>query len=254
MWRTPEELVTIGFAKARVVMMNEFHNGYLRCIRTREIGQRVLPIAHEAGVRHFAMEALRPQFAEEANQTRNVPEAKQGYLAQPEMRTLIQTALALGWTLISYEADFDKMPAEVAQKDMMSQDVTNWREEAQAQNIIHALQLLPVDAKLLIWCGNGHHTKEIFHEKKISRDGKFVPKPENEPDWTPMGYLFKQISGIEPFTIHQRVLIKLFLSENLLDACKTDLEVFGRTAGFLKTCAAHSPFLQVGVSDAKVGT
>ncbi len=237
MWRTPEELVTIGFAQSRVVMMNEFHNGYLRCVRTREIGQRVLPSAHKVGVRHLAMEALRFQFAEEANRTRNVPEVKQGYLAQPEMRALIQTALDLGWTLIPYEADFDKMPAELVQKeqkDMMSQEVTNWREEAQAKNIIHALQLLAADAKLLVWCGNGHHTKEIFHAQKIFRDDKIFPKPENEPDWTPMGYLFKEISGIDPFTIHQEVTIKPHLPENLLDACKADLEALGGTAGFLK--------------------
>lgn len=239
MWRTPEELVSIGFAQTRVVMMNEFHNGNLRCVWTREIGRRILPTAHEAGVRYLAMEALHPQFAEEANRTRTVPEVKQGYLAQPEMRTLIQTALALRWTLLPYEADFDKLPSELAQKGTMSPEVTNWREEAQAKNIISALQLLSADAKLLVWCGNGHHTKELLREQKIFREGKFFPKPENEPDWTPMGYLFKQISDINPFTIHQKVLIKPLLPENLLDACKADLQVFGGTAGFLRDEIPH---------------
>ena len=110
MWRTSEELVTIGFSQARVVMMNEFHNGDLRCVWTRETGKRVLPIAQQAGVRHFAEEALYPQFAEEANRTRTIPVVKRGYLSQPEMRALIQTALDLGLTLIPYEADFDKLP------------------------------------------------------------------------------------------------------------------------------------------------
>ncbi len=239
MWRTPEELVTIGFAQVRVVMMNEFHNGYLRCVRTREIGRRILPIAHQAGVRFLAMEALHREFAEEANYTRQVPEVKQGYLAQPEMRALIQTALNLGWTLIPYEADFDKIPPELAQKEMMNQEVTNWREEVQARNIISALQTLPFDTKLLVWCGNGHHTKELLLVQKIFRDGKFFPKPENEPDWTPMGYLFKQMSGVDPFTIHQEVLITPHLPLDLLKECKTDIEAFGGTVGFLKKGIPH---------------
>ena len=239
MWRTPEELVTIGFVQARIVMMNEFHNGYLRCVRTREIGKRILPTAHQAGVRHFAMEALHPQFAEEANQMRNVPEVKQGYLVQPEMRALIQTALDLGWTLISYEADFDKMPAKLAQKDMMSQEVTNWREEAQAKNIIHALQPLSADAKLLVWCGNGHHIKELPNAKMVLREGKLFPKPENEPDWTPMGYLFKEISGMNPFTIHQEVTEESNVPEKILEECKAGLNAFGGTAGFLKEEIPH---------------
>ncbi len=239
MWRTPEELVTIGFAQTRVVMINEFHNGYLRCVRTRVIGKRILPTAHQAGVRHFAMEALHTRFAEEANQRRTMPEVKQGYLAQPDMRALIQTALDLGWTLIPYEADFDKTPTELAQKGMMSPEVTNWREGAQAKNIIHALQMLPPDAKLLVWCGNGHHTKELLHEQMIFREGKFIPKPENEPDWTPMGYLFKHMSGIDPFTIHQEVLFTPHLPEKLLEECKADIEAFGGTAGFLKEEVPH---------------
>jgi hypothetical protein len=59
-WRTPEELVEIGFERSRVVMMNEAHNGLERCIRTRDIGRRILPTALRLGVRHLAMEALVP--------------------------------------------------------------------------------------------------------------------------------------------------------------------------------------------------
>jgi hypothetical protein len=62
-WRSPEELVELGLARSRVVMMNEHHNGLKRSVRTRVIGKRVLPTAHAAGVRHLAMEALTPKFA-----------------------------------------------------------------------------------------------------------------------------------------------------------------------------------------------
>jgi hypothetical protein len=57
MWRSPEELVMIGFSRSRIVMMNECHDGLLRCLSTREIGRRILPTAHKAGVRYLAMEA-----------------------------------------------------------------------------------------------------------------------------------------------------------------------------------------------------
>ena len=54
-----------------------------------------------------------------------------------------------------------------------------------------------------------------------------------------LGYLFKEISGIDPFTIHQEVTFKPHLPENLLDACKADLDAFGGTAGFLKNEIPH---------------
>jgi len=120
MWRTPEELVAIGFARSRM-MMNEAHNDLTRCIRTREIGRRILPTAHSAGVRHLAMEALfSHSLAEESNRTRKPLETNEGYLSQPEMRAFIQTALDLGWTLVSYEADMSQLPPALAQKDITS--------------------------------------------------------------------------------------------------------------------------------------
>jgi hypothetical protein len=54
--RSPEELLRIGFERASVVIVNECHNGMLRSRRTRAVGRRLLPAAHQAGVRHLAME------------------------------------------------------------------------------------------------------------------------------------------------------------------------------------------------------
>ncbi len=239
MWRTPEELVSIGFNRSRVVMMNEFHDGWLRCSWTREMGRRVLPDAQQAGVRYLAMEALDSSFAAEGNRTRLVPEAHESYLAQSDMRALIQTALDLGLTLLPYEADMSQVPSELANKGNMSPEVTNWREEAQARNLFLVLSGLPSDTKLLVWCGNGHHTKEIVHSEIFFREGKLLPVPEDEPDWTPMGYLFKQMSGLNPFTIHQEVLLRITqegfvdVSEDALGEYKPQIEAFGGTAGFL---------------------
>ena len=256
MWRTPEELVAIGFSRSRVVMMNELHDGLLRCPYTREVGRQILPSAHQAGVRYLAMEALNPQFAEEGNRTRHVPEANESYLAQPEMRALIQAALALDWMLIPYEADMSQVPLELASKGNLSQEVTNWREEVQARNILLAFQTLPSDAKLLVWCGNSHHVKEIRHDEQvmIRCDGKWVlaSKPFDEPDWVPMRYEFKQMSDIDPFTIHQR----LFDSPSQLQSLVApQLEASGGTAGFLKEELPHafpSRFVDIIGADAFV--
>jgi hypothetical protein len=43
---------------SRLVLMNEAHSGFARCVRTRELGRELLPVAHAGGVRHLVMEAF----------------------------------------------------------------------------------------------------------------------------------------------------------------------------------------------------
>ena len=236
-WRSPEELVTIGFVRSTVVMMNEAHSGLQRCIRTREIGRCILPAAHQAGVRHLAMEALWPySFADEANKARRVPtESEEGYLAQPEMRRYIQAALDLGWTLVPYEADYDAHPAELEKTESIDweeeqegptlSDVAtesiNWREEQQARNLVDTLNGLSTETKLLVWCGNSHHSK-------ISNDW-----------FAPMGHRFRELSGISYFGIDQCVTVDFALStgtqvgQGLAAQFAADLAAHGGTAGLL---------------------
>lgn len=218
-WRTPEELVEIGFGRARVLMMNEAHDGLARCIRTREIGRRILSVAHQIGVRHLAMEALwAPSLADGANRTRQLPEHAGGYLDQPEMRRFVETALALGWDLIAYEADLAHQPPSLSEWT-----VVNWREEMQARNLIAALDPLPSNAKILVWCGNGHLTKRPVR-----------PHPAGEP-WLPMGYRFRKQSGIDPFAINQTGMVfSPALRECVLTRDAAKLAALGGTAGFLR--------------------
>ena len=245
-WRSPEEIVEIGFQRSSVVMMNEAHAGEKRCIRTRQIGKRIIPIAHQAGVRHLAMEALYPsKFAEQCNNIRRAPDRNAGYLSQPEMREFIQTALDLGWTLVPYEANpFKWLSARYSvdfadagytieslnylqqhQTDVMSMEYTNWREEQQALNLIASLKSLPQNTQLLVWCGNSHHTKKVDNV------------------WIPMGHQFQQQSGINQFVIDQTRTIKFdlygpqYLDEVLIHF-ENDLLEYGGTAGFL---AEESP-------------
>ena len=237
-WRSPEEIVEVGFQRSQVVMMNEAHSGWKRCIRTRQIGQRILPIAHQAGAQHLAMEALFPEFADQCNKTRHILEGDFGYLSQPEMKDFIQAALDLGGNLVPYEADQFKWltakhgihfsdsdsPDEKTrrlqefQSEFMALEFTNWREEQQALDLIQALQTLPPKTPLLVWCGNGHHSKQAGE------------------DWIPMGYQFKKHSNTDPFVIDQVRTVKFDFNEfgtRLVNEFAEDLRQYGGTAGFL---------------------
>jgi hypothetical protein len=231
-WYNPDDLIRIGYTHSRVVMMNEAHNGWLRCVRTRTVGQRIVPIAHEVGVRYLAMEALWPSFAAEANHTCQLPDVTQSYLAQPEMRSFIHTALGFGWTLIAYEADMQREPP-----DLSHQQSVNWREEQQAHNLIAALNALPPESKVLVWCGNSHHSKQIVG------------------DWVPMGYQFKRLSSIEPFVIDQAITVKFdpqhgAYAARLLLQFERDLAAHRGTAGVL--VAKHPTFKHHQGSDAVI--
>ena len=220
-WRSPEELVTIGFERSRVVMMNEAHSGELRNVRTREIGQRILPTAHAAGVRHIAMETLTPEIVTEANSTRQLPMPANetgNYLAQPEMRAFIQAALDCGWALIPYDINAEDYSLD----DTLSAEFTNLRERVQAENLVLALQEMPDDAKLLVWSGNHHLLKRI-----VELDGEEIAL---------MGHHFVRLSGIEHFAIDQILSVNWAgdpEQQNRFAPFMDDLAQQGGTAGFL---------------------
>lgn len=248
-WRSPDELVTIGFSRSRVVMMNEAHHGLLRCVRTREVGRAILPTAHKLGVRHLAMEALIPELVNQINVDRRLPDMELGLLSQPDMKAFIQAALNLGWTLVAYEDDFriwlrerhgvsesvfsDPATFQAAirpfESELLSLEYTNWREEQQARNLHTALLSLLEDAPLLVWCGNSHHHK--------------VPVQE----WKPMGYQFREVTGLDPFVIDQTYSV--FAARNGLTSDPSmqyvsQLSEVGETAGFLREEAP--PGVRVG--------
>jgi hypothetical protein len=220
-WRTPQEMVQEGFRRGRVVMLNEAHDGLKRCVRTRRVGRQILPTAHAMGVRHLAMEALRPGDAEAANSARQPPDAADGYLAQPDMRQLIQAALELGWTLWRYEADLDHAPAALVEQGFMSQAFTNWREVEQARNLAAVLAGLAASDRLLVWCGNGHASKVAV-----------------DNDWIPMGYHFAALVAEEAFVIDQAVTVAFpgvaQPQAALVAEVAPILDRYGGTAGLLR--------------------
>ena len=85
-WLDPADIIREAFRRSRVVMMNEAHNGWRRCIRTRLVGRQVLPAAWESGARFLAMEALGPPGQEpETPQARLVVVALEEAGCDPEL-------------------------------------------------------------------------------------------------------------------------------------------------------------------------
>jgi hypothetical protein len=206
--RPPEELLEIGFERSNVVMMNEAHDGLRRCVRTRVIGRRLLPVADRLGVRHLAMEALSDQdLTDKANRERRLPQSG-GYLGQSEMRAFIQDALDLGWTLVGYEADMEAAPGS----DLTSAEVTRWRQLQQAHNLAAALPHAP----LLVWCGWSHLSKTT---------------PDSAGPM--MARHFWDLTGVEPFALDQTFTVAPAVAAVWVERFRSELEVLGGTGGFL---------------------
>jgi hypothetical protein len=201
------------------VMANEAHSGLARCIRTRDVGVRMIRAAHEAGVRRLAMEALTWPAQDTPGPIRAIPSAVEGYLAQPDMQRMITTALDLGWSLWAYEAIIE-ITADTDPAELLSMEFTNWREREQAGNLRRVLAAAPAEP-LLVWCGNGHASKE------------------GDDEWVPMGQHFRAHSGIDPFVIDQTVTVA-FHGEpqpwvrELLAPLGETLAAHGGTAGILR--------------------
>jgi hypothetical protein len=218
-WCSVEELVRWGFGHAPVVMANEAHSGLARCIRTREVGIRMIRAAHEAGVRRLAMEALPWPARDIPGPIRVIPPAGGGYLAQPDMSRLIAAALELGWSLWAYEAVFE-ISAGTDPATLLSREFTNWREREQAANLCQLTSAAPAEP-LLVWCGNSHASKA---------------KAE---DWIPMGWHFRAMSGTDPFVIDQTVTVTWEgrpqpWVQALLAGLGETLAAHGGTAGILR--------------------
>jgi hypothetical protein len=218
-WHPVEDVVRWGFAQRPVVMANEAHNGLARSVRTRLIGARMIRAANQAGVRRLAMEALHWPAKDVPGPITALPDDAGGYLAQPEMRAMIGTALDLGWTLWAYETQFEVTP-ETDRDWLLSLEFTNWREREQAANLCHLLEAVPGEP-MLVWCGNSHASKHTGSE------------------WVPMGWHFREMSSIDPFVIDQTVTVDFGdgpppWARDLLGSLAGVLAAHGGTAAILR--------------------
>jgi hypothetical protein len=204
-----EQIAVTAAAASPVVILNEAHSGMLRSPRTREVGAALLPTFHAAGFRVLALEALDPGDARLINQSRRLPEYPSGYLSQPDMRALIQSALDLGWQMDGYDVTMAQYRQRLAWAGdpsgttaVLTFAYTQWREEQQAENLVRLWQLR-ARPKMVVWCGNGH----LKEGSTTVLPGQISPT-DRGGRLRRMGGLFAALSGQDPFTIDQSCTVE----------------------------------------------
>jgi hypothetical protein len=154
----------------RVVFLNEAHNVPL----TRSLTVQLLKQLRAEGFNYFAAETL--YRTDTGLQQRGYPTAKSGfYMREPVYAEMVRTAIKLGYKVVAYEADDDH--------------TGDARERQQAEHLYQILKHDP-DAKLVVNAGYAH----------IQEQGKFLGAQS-------MAEHFRKISGIDPLTVEQTMLI-----------------------------------------------
>lgn len=156
----------------RAIFFNENHNIAL----TRTLTVQMLPKLRELGYDTFAAETL--YHDDKDLMRRGYPTPDTGfYTEEPIYSEMVRTALKLGFRVIAYESE-----------SMATGDA---REREQARNLIErAFDKQHKDARIVVNGGFMH----------IQKAGRFF-------DGAAMAQHFRKLSGIEPVTIEQTVLI-----------------------------------------------
>ena len=167
-------------AEARqIVMVNERHHASADRLLTLALLE---PLAKQ-GFRYLALETL---SHEDPINDRGYPVGASGYYSNDVVfGEMIRSAIALGYEIIAYE----EMPSQEIDDPEADRDAHgNNREAWQARNIVNRILDKDKEAKVLVHCGYGH-----------LQEGK-------ETSFTPMGYVLRQLTGIDPLTVDQTIL------------------------------------------------
>ncbi len=171
------EAIEAVAGKRQVIMINEEH----RTPFHRALTLQLLAKLYANGFRYFAAETVN-EVDTELNK-RGYPVQNTGtYTADPVYADVIRTALKLGYKIVPYEST-DTTCQAPADNPIFCADL---RERVQAQNLYERILKNDPKAKIFVHVGRGHNSKAAS-----SKEFNF------------MGYYFKQITGIEPFTIDQ---------------------------------------------------
>jgi hypothetical protein len=149
----------------KVIMLNEAHARPVH----RAFTYSLLDGLYQQGYRYLAMET----FNNYSNHCLDSLNVFTGYYTnEPVAGELVRKALQTGYKLVSYE------------DTTVNRHTGSQRDSIQAINIYDIIKKDPA-AKILVHAGYGH-----ICEEKI---GEYIP----------MGWWFKKISGIDPFTVEQ---------------------------------------------------
>lgn len=162
----------------KVIMINEEHRTSFHRASTLQLIRRL----YAKGFRYFAAETI---YAEDADlQKRGFPTQNSGfYTADPVYADMIRAALKLGYKIVPYES----MDADCRSPENNPEFCNDQRERGQAQNLYDRILKNDPQAKIFVHVGRGHNSKAAAGSKEFNF----------------MGYYFRQITGIEPFTIDQ---------------------------------------------------
>lgn len=192
LYRTKSETITL---------INEAHH----YPQNRAFITELLPSFYEQGYRYIGLEALKTP--DSLLNKRKYPTLKNGEMVkEPLMGDLIRRAIAIGFTVFNYDVNSLELERKVAESKkkqkinpldnemlyLADSDFTlnmNIRDHIQAQNITNFIKKHP-KSKILIIAGLGHI-------RELSSDF-----------WSPMAYELKQLTGINPLTIHQSGMIE----------------------------------------------
>lgn len=150
----------------RVVMINEAHH----VPQTRATTLQILEPLHAAGFRYLALEAVHSNDAEIINRTGRVPAIRGDYTNEPTYAAMVRRAVALGYTIISYDVS-----AGGAQ-----------REEQAGKHLADFLKAHP-GSRMLVHAGYGH-----------IREGKFHTR-----DYLATAQVLANLTGLDPLTLDQ---------------------------------------------------
>lgn len=158
----------------QIVMVNERHHASPDRLLTLALLE---PLA-KMGFRYLALETL---AHEDPINERGYPVGKSGYYTNDVVfAEVVRYAIELGYEIVAYEETPDQKRQEA---DRATRQVN--RDTWQARNIVSRILDEDPDAKVLVHCGYAH-LQEAKHER-----------------WTPMAYVLRQLTGVDPLTIDQ---------------------------------------------------
>ena len=163
------DVAILDLARGRkAVFFNESHSAPV----TRTLTVELLARLREQGFNYFAAETLSRDFA-----THAYPTAHSGfYISEPICGEMLRAALRLGYHVIAYDAE---------------EGSTDARERASAQSLFDQTFKRDPNARLVVNAGFSH----------IQKSGSHVGGES-------MAEVFQKISGIEPVSIEQTMMIE----------------------------------------------
>ncbi len=176
------DVIAAAADRERVIMINELHHVPMH----RAFAARMLPILYKKGFRYLAVEAV-AETDTQLNERGYPIYDTGGYTDEPIFGDMLRTALKLGFKIVPYEHRTQIKCVPPADNPYFCQ---NERERGQAQNIYERILREQPAAKIFVYAGGGHIQE--------SRDQHF----------SPMATHFKDISGVNPFTVDQIMMME----------------------------------------------